>query len=97
MAGSIVRSDTFRSYTGIAAKGYVHRLVNHSKGQYADAKGNHINGLEGFWSYAKERLIKHHGVSKEKFPRYLKEIEYRYEGDIHRTLKHDDQLARIGP
>ena len=38
----------------------------------------YINGLEGFWSYAKERLIKHHGVSKKKFPFYLKEMEFRY-------------------
>jgi transposase len=38
----------------------------------------YINGLEGFWSYAKERLIKQHGVSKERFPFYLKEMEFRY-------------------
>ena len=38
----------------------------------------HINGLEGFWAYAKERLIKHHGVSKERFPLHLKEMEFRY-------------------
>ncbi|MCL5036054.1 MAG: IS1595 family transposase, partial [Chloroflexi bacterium] len=25
-----------------------------------------------------ERLIKHHGVSREKFPLYLKELEFRY-------------------
>jgi transposase len=37
-----------------------------------------INGLEGFWSYAKERLIKHHGVSKDKFTLCLKEMEFRY-------------------
>ena len=37
-----------------------------------------INGLEGFWAYAKQRLIKHHGVSKERFPLYLKEMEFRY-------------------
>jgi len=36
------------------------------------------NGLEGFWSFAKERLIKFHGVSPEKFPFYLKEMEFRY-------------------
>jgi transposase len=34
--------------------------------------------MEGFWSYAKERLIKHHGVSPRKFPRYIKEMEFRY-------------------
>ncbi|HDZ62861.1 MAG TPA: DDE transposase, partial [Nitrospirae bacterium] len=38
----------------------------------------YINGLEGFWSYAKERIMKFHGVSKEKFPLYLKEMEFRY-------------------
>ena len=37
-----------------------------------------INGIEGFWSYAKERIMKFHGVSKEKFPLYLKEMEFRY-------------------
>ncbi len=39
---------TWRGYTGIAAKGYVHRLVNHSKSNYV-TNGNHINSLEGFW------------------------------------------------
>lgn len=43
--GSTVCSDTWRSYTGIAANGYVHRLVKHHKGEYSDGKGNHINGL----------------------------------------------------
>ena len=46
--GSTVFSDTWRGYTGIAAKGYVHRLVEHSKNSYV-TNGNHINGLEGFW------------------------------------------------
>lgn len=37
--GSTVCSDTWKSYTGIAAKGYVHRLVEHGKGDYSDKKG----------------------------------------------------------
>ncbi|MGD0275348.1 MAG: transposase [Syntrophales bacterium] len=47
---------------------------------FHDFSGRWINcnGVEGFWSYAKERLIKYHGVSKEKFPLYLKEMEFRY-------------------
>jgi hypothetical protein len=32
----------------------------------------YINGIEGFWSFAKERLLKYHGVDAEKFPLYLK-------------------------
>jgi transposase-like protein len=37
-----------------------------------------MNGADGFWSYAKERMDKFHGISKEKFPFYLKEMEFRY-------------------
>ena len=47
-------ADTWRSYTGIAAKGYVHRLVKHSKENFV-TNGNHINGLEGFWGYLKRK------------------------------------------
>ncbi len=54
--GSVVCSDTWRSYTGIAAKGYVHRLVDHGQRQVNRAGGIHINGLEGFWGYLKRRL-----------------------------------------
>jgi hypothetical protein len=47
--GLVICSDTWKDYTGIAAKGYVHRLVSHSERHYSDGKGNHINGLEGLW------------------------------------------------
>ncbi|HOV22547.1 MAG TPA: transposase, partial [bacterium] len=43
--GTVVCSDTWRGYTGIATKGYLHRLVNHSEGEYVNKEGNHINGL----------------------------------------------------
>ena len=56
--------------------GYRHLRVDHKK-RYASGKV-YVNGLEGFWSFAKERLIKFHGVSPEKFPLYLKEMEFRY-------------------
>ncbi len=39
---------------------------------------NHINGIEGFWSYAKHILYNYRGVSKYHFPMYLKEVEYRF-------------------
>ena len=32
----------------------------------------YINGIEGFWSFAKKRLMKYHGVDPGKFPLYLK-------------------------
>jgi transposase len=37
-----------------------------------------INDSEGSRSSAKERLIKHHGISKNKFLLYIKEMEWRY-------------------
>ena len=74
--GSIVYTDKFRSYDALMCCGYRHLKVDHAK-RFSSGKV-YINGLEGFWSYAKERLIKHHGVSKEKFPLYLKEMEFRY-------------------
>ena len=74
--GSIVYTDKFRSYDSLMFCGYRHLKLDHKK-IFSTGKV-YINGLEGFWSYAKERLIKHHGVSKEKFPLYLKEMEFRY-------------------
>lgn len=74
--GSIVYTDKFRSYDALMCCGYKHLKVDHGK-RFASGKV-YINGLEGFWSFAKERIIKFHGVSKEKFPFYLKEMEFRF-------------------
>jgi len=74
--GSIVYTDKFRGYDALMFCGYRHLRIDHEK-VFSSGKV-YINGLEGFWSYAKERLIKHHGVSIQKFPLYLKEMEFRY-------------------
>ena len=37
-----------------------------------------MNGIEGFWSYAKHILYQYRGGSKDHFPMYLKEVEYRF-------------------
>jgi transposase len=86
--GSVVCSDTWKSYTGIAAKGYVHRIVQHGKQEYSDGKGNHINGLEGFWGYLKRRLAAKGGIRRERLPLYLAEYVWRYN---HRSLSIKDQ------
>jgi transposase len=74
--GSIVYTDKFKGYDSLMFCGFRHLKVDHGK-RFARGKV-YINGLEGFWSYAKERLIKFHGVSKHNFPLYLKELEFRY-------------------
>lgn len=74
--GSIVYTDKFQSYDALMFCGYRHLRVDHKRRFFSGKV--YINGLEGFWSYAKEMIIKFHGVSKEKFPLYLKEMEFRY-------------------
>ena len=74
--GSVYYTDTFRSYNSLKRWGKHHRL-NHSK-TFAYRGKNHINGIEGFWSYAKHILYNYRGVSKYHFPMYLKEVEYRF-------------------
>jgi len=76
--GSTVCSDTWKAYTGIAARGYVHRLVNHGERQYTDGKGNRINGLEGFWGYLKRKLASRGGITRSRLPLYLAEYVLRY-------------------
>ena len=82
--GSIVYTDRYKAYDSLMFCGYRHLAVDH---QTRFSRGKvYINGLEGFWSYAKERLMKHHGISPNKFPLYIKEMEFRYNnrnGDIY--------------
>jgi len=90
--GSTVCSDTWKAYTGIAARGYVHRLVNHGEKQYSDGKGNHINGLEGFWGFLKRKLASKGGITKQKLPLYLAEYVWRYN---HRNDSDRIKMRRI--
>ena len=75
--GSVYYSDTFRSYNSLKRLGK-HLTVNHSKHLVDTRTKNHINGIEGFWSFAKHILYNYRGVSKYHFPAYLKEVEYRF-------------------
>jgi transposase-like protein len=85
---SIVYTDKWRGYDGLVFDGYKHFRVNHSK-QYSDRKGTHINGIENFWGYSKQRLAKFHGISRTTFYLHLKECELRYnkKHDILKVLK----------
>ncbi len=74
--GSIVYTDRFQIYDSLMFCGYRHLKVDH-RVHFAQGRVT-INGLEGFWSWAKERLMKHHGISPQRFPLYLKELEFRY-------------------
>ncbi len=74
--GSIIYTDKFKAYAGLVIYGFKHERIDKSI-MFSNGKV-YINGIEGFWSYAKERLLKFHGVSREYFVYYLKELEFRY-------------------
>jgi transposase len=74
--GTLVYTDRWKGYDTLAFCGYRHLRVDHQR-RFSRGKV-HINGLEGFWSYAKAKFIKHHGVSPARFPLYLYEWQYRY-------------------
>lgn len=93
--GSVFYTDCFKSYKSLKQFG-THKRINK---EYAFAKGRtHINGIEGFWSYAKERFMKYHGINMENYPLYLKEMEFRFnhrDEDIYSLLV-DIVLRRFG-
>jgi len=90
-AGSQICSDTWRAYTGLATRGYVHRTVEHAQKEYAIGK-NHINGLEGFFGYLKRKLAAKGGVRREYLSLFLGEYVWRYN---YRQMEIDQKVNRL--
>jgi len=75
---SIIHSDNWRGYNGLVDLGYKkHYRVQHGINEFSRGK-SHINGIESFWSFAKRRLMKFHGISPSTFYFHLKECEFRF-------------------
>jgi transposase len=75
---SVIYSDSWRGYNGLVDVGYgKHLRVDHSKDEFAKGR-NHINGIEGFWGYAKTRLYRFRGMAPSTFNLHLKECEFRF-------------------
>ena len=75
---SVIYSDGWRVYNGLVDFGYKkHFIVHHSKNEFARSN-SHINGIESFWGYAKNRLVKFKVMNKSMFNLHLKECEFRF-------------------
>ena len=75
---SVIYSDGWRGYNGLVDVGYgKHLRVDHGNNEFVNQKA-HINGIEGFWGYAKVRLLKFRGIDKQSFYLHLKESEFRF-------------------
>jgi len=94
---SIINSDGWRGYNGLVDVGYEkHLRVQHGQDEFV--RGNaHINGIEGFWGFAKVRMAKFRGMNKSTFYLHLKETEFRYnhrQDDLYKIIL---KLCRYKP
>ena len=75
---SIIYSDGWRGYNGLVDVGYgKHFRVDHGRDEFVKGR-THINGIEGFWGFAKTRLVRFRGMRPETFNLHLKECEFRF-------------------
>ncbi len=69
---SAIYSDGWRGYNGLLDVSYSkHFRVHHGANEFARDGHYHINGIEPFWSFTKQRLAKFNGV-KANFELHLK-------------------------
>lgn len=73
--GSLYYTDDWHAYATLAVRGD-HIVVRKEKGRPQGRA--HINGIEGFWSYAKHWLYLYRGVPRQFFHLYLGEISFRF-------------------
>ena len=94
---SIIHTDGWRGYNGLVDVGYSkHLRVRHGNNEFANGN-RHINGIESFWSYAKRRLVKFNGVSKQTFFLHLKETEFRFNHRSKNLYKNLLNMLRKNP
>jgi transposase len=75
LPGSLYYTDDWQAYGSLRIQGD-HVVVCKEKGR---PKGrDHINGIEGFWSYAKNWLYPFRGVPRKNFHLFLGEVCFRF-------------------
>lgn len=82
--GSIYYTDDYEGYASLVARGH-HVIIEKQQG-VPQTTGYTINGIEGFWSYAKTWLYHYRGIPKKHFALYLKEIEWRFNNRVKNLL-----------
>lgn len=75
--GSIYYTDEYRGYSNLSIRGE-HVVVKKKKGKPTTSGRKHLNGIEGFWSFAENWMYKYRGMPKHHFHLYLKETELRF-------------------
>lgn len=74
--GGTVVTDGLAAYKGL--KGYTHKTVNHSVGEYVRDQA-HTNGIESFWALLKRGYYGiYHFMSPKHLHRYVNEFSFRH-------------------
>lgn len=73
--GSLYYTDEWQAYISLRLIGD-HVVIRKEKGRPMGR--DHINGIEGFWSYAKNWLYPYRGVPRKFFHLYLGEVCWRF-------------------
>jgi len=90
---TVIHTDKWGGYDGLVDVGFdKHKRINHSEA-FSYGNGNHINGIENFWSFTKRRLAKFNGT-KVNFVLHLKECEWRYKKSNQQLCKELIVLVR---
>lgn len=95
--GNIIHTDRYQNYDALILCGNESLPVQYIR-KYPETTVFIEKSEGGFWSFARERLKKYKGISTQRFPLYLKELEFRYnyrDKDIFQILT--DYLSKIVP
>ncbi len=75
---SMIMTDDWAAYRGIADGNTQHLVVNHSAKEYVRGIA-HTNGIENVWSLLDRSIVgAFHHVSEKHLDRYLDELEWRF-------------------
>jgi len=87
--GSVVYTGPVRGYLGLVCCGGPQWVSSALRGREGELD---LGGANPFWGFLMERLARLQGVSPEKFPYYLKELEFRWN---HRGQDLADLVTRL--
>ncbi len=76
--GSEVNTDEYKAYSKVRSRGYIHKVIDHSKKMYW-FNGASTNTMEGFWSQLKRSIHgTYYSVSAKHLQKYVNEFVFRY-------------------
>jgi transposase-like protein len=94
---STIHTDEYKGYRGLQGRGYKHKTVNHSEGEYATKDGRGTQTIDGYFSRLKNSIRGTHvSVSEKHLQKYAGEFEYRY-NSRQQPSKMLDELLSVYP